>query len=621
MATLQSLRLREAPGSLLGKRRGLKVFMVSACMNVEPDMKSTRAHPADLYLGIEQAEEYLESGDEFRAREVVVRRRNIPSSDASVHVKWARLCEELGMARQARESYERALKISPDDSEVLYLLACLLHDTGYYEESIHYLKKAIKYNPAHSAAKRLLSADYRAIGFTGQADALHPQARKQSEPIRYFPPSISKENTRKFLDLFAGREVGFALQAINQQTGKVSFDFKDAPLDHDLVLKHINGDLTLAAFPLRTDNTVKYALVETRLRKRVLEANIKNQGYLTYLDEKALHHFLSLKRLAHQHGIPTYIDCSWDHSYRLWFFFREFIHFLKVKDFLNRFLNSSHPPDGNITVEPVLATKPVGIGWIEQAILLPFGINKATLKRYLFLDENGQPYKEQINFLKKIQEFPSKEAAGAFQKSRQFPFEGTEACLSEPVRQLIDSCPVLSELSRRSRAGRVLPYEEKVILFYTVGIIDSDGISLHRLLERCPDYNYQKVKRQVARLRQNPMSCLKIRELVPEITASVTCNCSFDLRGCKYPSPLLHLNPHLVPSSRELDVNKKMPIKEAAQRYINLKRQAAELERAMEKLSAILNAHCDKNGIDRIRAGNAILIRKKDKEKIFWEIG
>lgn len=589
-------------------------------LNMESNQFKMKADSFNPYLYIKQAEAYLESGDEFRAREVIVRRRNIPSDDPSVHVKWAKLCEELGMARQARESYERALKISPHDSEILYHLACLLKEIGYYEDSIHYLKKAIKYNPDHIEAKRVLSDDYRALGLTGQAEVLYPLPKKHTEPIRYFPPSISEEDTGKFLGLFAGREVGYALQVINEEIGTISYEFKEAPLDHDLVLKHINGDLTLTAYPLRTDNTVKYAIVETRLRKRVLKANIKNQAYLTYLNEKALHHSISLKQIVSQYGIPAYIDSSGDHSYRLWFFFSSFIHLLKVKDFLTRFLDELPIPDSNLVVEPILATKPVGIGWLEQAILLPLGINKATLKRSLFLDDHGRPYKEQLKFLKKIQEIPVREVKDAFRKSSLPVDKAGDIKLSEAIELLIHCCPVLSELSCRARSGRLLPYEEKVILFYTVGLIDRHGISLHRLLETSPDYNYEKVKRQVSRLKPNPISCLKIRELVPEITASVLCNCSFDLRGGKYPSPLLHVNPHLVPASKDFDIPEKISAREVAQRYVNLKRQAGEIEMAMKRLTTILDKYFNKDGIDKIRVGSSILQRKEDNGPAYWDI-
>jgi len=584
-------------------------------------MNKIKANSTDFFLRIEKVEGFLESGDESGARDMVVAGRNIPCDDPSIHARWAHLCEELGMAGQARESYERALKMCPGDSETLYRLARLLHDTGHYEQSIHYLKKAIKASPAHTEARQLLSTDYQALGLSGQADALHPQGQKHPEPIRYFPPSIGKEHTRIFLALFSGREDGHALQVMNRETGDSSFVFQSIPLNHDLVKAHIEGSLTLAAYPLRTDKTVKHVVIETRLRKRVLEANLKNRGYLIYLNEKALHHCLTLRRIAGTFAIPAYMDYCGDHRHRLWFFFREFIHFLKVKDFLTRLLAQAPEPDSNLLLEPLMATRPVGIGWIEQAVLLPFGINRATLKRCLFLDDDGQPYGEQLTFLSKIREISSRDTAKAFRTSGEPVHGAEENSLSQSVTLLVRSCPVLDELVRRAQKGRILSSEEKVILFYTIGLVSEDGGDLHSLLETCPDYNYQKVNRQVARLRKNPMSCLKIRELVPEITASVACNCSFDLRGGRYPSPLLHLNPHLVPPTRESNVKETMPIKEAAQRYLNLARQAAELERAMERLSVILNAHCDRDGLNRIKAGAATLIRREEGGTTFWEIG
>ena len=60
-------------------------------MNVESRMASIKVDPRDPYLYVKQAEGYLESGDEFRAREIILRRRNVPSNDPTVHLKWASL--------------------------------------------------------------------------------------------------------------------------------------------------------------------------------------------------------------------------------------------------------------------------------------------------------------------------------------------------------------------------------------------------------------------------------------------------------------------------------------------------------------------------------------------------
>jgi len=53
------------------------------------------------------------------------------------------------------------------------------------------------------------------------------------------------------------------------------------------------------------------------------------------------------------------------------------------------------------------------------------------------------------------------------------------------------------------------------------------------------------------RLKSNPISCPKIRELLPETTAYLPCNCSFMIPAGSYPSPLLHIDPVLIPSRKE----------------------------------------------------------------------
>ena len=108
--------------------------------------------------------------------------------------------------------------------------------------------------------------------------------------------------------------------------------------------------------------------------------------------------------------------------------------------------------------------------------------------------------------------------------------------------------------------------------------------------------------------------------MVPEITASVLCNCSFDLRGGKYPSPLLHVNPHFVPTSQDFDIPDKTSVKEAARRFVNLKRQAGEIEEAMKRLTTVLDSYCNKNEIDRISVAGSTLIRKKRNGTTHWDV-
>lgn len=572
---------------------------------------------ADVH--IVKARRLFEEGEEARAREVVIAWRAKAPEDPVIHTSWGDLCRELGMARQARESYERALRIASDAIPALYGLAVLLGDTGHMEDSVHYLKKTLRKDPHHTAAKGLLAEHYRALGLHGQAEMLAPGPLPAPEPERYFPPAVGGEDTARFLSLFRGKEVGYALQQIDEQTGESTFDFKERPLTTFQVERHIAGEMTLAAYPLRSDNTLKFAAVSVRVRKRVIGDNLKNLGYLAYLDEKARFEALSIRSLAYRAGVPAYTDHPGKNMYRVWFFFREFIHFLNVRDFLKRLLIDRPELGGPFVIEPLTGTRGIGVGWREQSILLPLGLNRTTGDRILFLDEEGEPFPEQLRFLKKIREIPFREALAGVQ--------GLSA--SEAGRQRkgvsrldpwVKRCAVIEELAQKARSGRILRHEEKMVLFYTVGLSDEDGNALHRILETCPDYRYSRAENQRERLKPNPMSCVKIRELLPEITASVSCNCSFDLRGGKYPTPLLHLKSDLVPACEEFEVPDGVPLREVAKRHVNLMRQFQEIERALLRTSVVLEGYFRRKGVERIRIGNTTLVRRVRESGSGWEM-
>jgi len=77
---------------------------------------------------------------------------------------------------------------------------------------------------------------------------------------------------------------------------------------------------------------------------------------------------------------------------------------------------------------------------------------------------------------------------------------------------------------QRALGGRILRREEKVALFYTLGLTDHDGDALHRVLEATRDYDHHKVERQRTRLHPNPVSCIKIWELLDNVSRGLRPN-------------------------------------------------------------------------------------------------
>ena len=580
-----------------------------------------------FYYQLKQAEEYLSKGQEEKARQLALLNLKQIPSEPTLCFRWAKVCEELGLARYALKFYRQALRASPKDDSILFNYALLLSDTGYYEDAIHYLKKAIKVNPENKDAKALLSRFLQEMGFYGQAELLQDIVPSK-EPVRYFPPTISKEHLDRLFELFSGKEVGYAIQVLDSVTSEPSFKFINSAITLDTLKKHINGDLTVALYPIRSDNTAKYAAIRIRIKNRILKQNVKNTGYLTYLKEKIRNYTLSLVDVAYKVGIPVYVDHSGDFSYRSWFFFKDFVHFLKIRRFLKTFIQHLPPLETYMVLEFLIGTQPIGIGWIEHPVILPFGINLVTKKRFLFIDRDGNPYEDQLKFLKKIQQTPFKDSFYSLKidlhksdstANKELSFLSS-ASIRKTVEDMIKSCSVLKAIVIKANSGHILRNEEKLVLFYTVGLLDPDGTSLHRILYPCPDYNYTKVERQRVRLKPNPISCIKIRELIPELTSSVLCNCVFDLRGGRYPSPVMHVNPALVSPKSEFDISEKLPIKDVVRKYISLKHQKTEVDFAINKTVKVLEKYYRSTGKDRISIDGLTVYRVETKKGIDWKI-
>jgi hypothetical protein len=168
------------------------------------------------------------------------------------------------------------------------------------------------------------------------------------------------------------------------------------------------------------------------------------------------------------------------------------------------------------------------------------------------------------------------------------------------VEALLLKCLVLAEIINKARAGRNLSRQEKLILYYTLGLVDDGGRSIHYVLEPTPEYRPQKVDKLISQLKSNPVSCPKIRELLPETTAYVRCDCDFLIPEGGYPSPLIHVNPGLVEGKRDALLASPHSLQEAARRYISLLSEIEQLKKSLLKLENVIIPLFDKKKVNQI---------------------
>ena len=360
------------------------------------------------------------------------------------------------------------------------------------------------------------------------------KSRKRLRPLAFRP---TEKDLSCFLDLFIGREVGYARYFI-ESTGKTSYSHVQGVIGFAEVMEHLQGKNTYALYSLRSDRTLKHCAIRIRIPWRKVVANIKNTGFLSISEDNVDHDGREVVQTSKEYLIPAYLECPGGRERRIWFFFEEFIPLEMAERFLNSVLDTVPAPGLDLSFDLLLGFRGTGIGSADHPIMLPLGINRGTGRRSFFFDEDGTPYEDQILFIKKIRTI-SRDGVRDFLRTVQRGSERFSQPIHDSLKRLQENCPVIRELLRKASSGRNLRHEEKLVLYFTVGFLKDGFHSLHLVLEPCPDYRPGKVDRMTSRLGSNPISCPKIRQLLPQTTAYLKCDCSFDVPLRGYPSPLL----------------------------------------------------------------------------------
>lgn len=558
---------------------------------------------------IDLAARYIEDGNEHDARRIILQRRRIPGQDASHYAKWAELCEDLGMSRQAIESWQMALAQDSTNGEYLYRLGILLFESGNIEKAIKFLRKSLDNASFHIQAKKVLAGIYEEIGEFGSARKLQKDLKTPAGENKDFqkedlvePPRITRNDVVQMHSLFKGRELGYAIQEIDQ-AGRAVFHYHDLPLKGQKIIDHIMGRITIGIYLLRKDKTLKLFSIWLKVNKKRLMENFKNKSYIILLEEKVHEYSARITALCRSFGISAYIDYGGEYDRRVWFFFSEFLSYQLVENFAKNIFNQLPATSSDIQVEVFLGLQSTGIGWQHAPILLPFGINRKTGNRCLFLEHDGRPFADQPAFIQKVRsikgEIVRKYLNHEYRKMRNFH----EAVPKPPdaILKLTRSCSILDETIRKARSGRSLSNNEKLLIFYTVGLINDNMNSIHYTLEHTPDYRPDKVERLVSQLRPNPMSCPKIRELLPEVTTYKKCDCTFVIPDGGYPSPLIYVDPKLVERKKIMDFNSQGTLQEASRKYIHLYREYAEINKALSKLESVIISMLKQKHTDEVK--------------------
>jgi len=398
---------------------------------------------------------------------------------------------------------------------------------------------------------------------------------------RIFERIPSQDDLQWLLLLLGGLKSAFAEEVYNAQTAQLTLFHHDSPLTPELLQQSLQGHRSLWFYPI--DENMQACILLLRYYIKPSQATLDAYMQTTLL-QSAIHH---VNILLH-HNIVSYLVQNDKISLYLYIFLAASAHFLMLREIAIRLVNTLPLPKSGIAITPFLYTEPRGLHWQESAVPIPLTQNSIDgTYRFFLCTQRQVVHEDQIAHLRRIkrQELAViREFIGKGPWARA-DFSPKRMKTGDDISRLQDACGVIRHLTTKAQHGRRLTEEERRVLYYTIGFLSHEA--MHHILSLCPDYKPKTVDRQLANLYVRPISCPRIRELLPGLTSAMDCHCVFDPRHLqlgRYPSPLLHVQPELVPSMDKRYSAAYATSKEIGQRYLTV---LQELQAVAEELNVL----------------------------------
>ena len=223
----------------------------------------------------------IEGGDNDGALDAISHGIEIPTDDPEIHYQWGSLYDTLGLSPQARDEYYSALRFNPTHKESAYSIGLSHLKDGDIEKSLRFLQKAVQLDPDFAEAHLALGKALESWGLSGAAKKAFKQARELDPELQIQVPILedkepakpfqyTKDDMQLFMSLFSGREGVFATQWVNS-AGKNGYTPVYNPLSEDHVETHLSGKETLGLYMLRSDNTVRFGVIDIDITKAILQ--------------------------------------------------------------------------------------------------------------------------------------------------------------------------------------------------------------------------------------------------------------------------------------------------------------------------------------------------------------
>lgn len=447
---------------------------------------------------------------------------------------------------------------------------------------------------------------------------------------RIFPRDFTKKDLERFLYLFSGRNDLLAEEFLwDYYHQKTTYDVQKIPYDETRLLIHLYGKKSLMYYPI--DFNLKTNVII------ILIDYLNQHKYSRFSDEslytgiKSHSKFWEIINKFYNAEINPAVELFNRYQLRLWIFLNYRIHFLKARKLTISLINFFYKNECNLSLKPIYLTDINHIHWKEIPIPLPLGIiPKSGGTRRLFINHKTLTfYQDQIEYLNNIKLLSKPDVISDLDNyiseynSDKRLFKYREETKINALKNLREKCKIIDYLIAKSESGLYLTDDEKKILYYTISFLDVDKKILRDVLSKTPNFKEKSFLRQIENLYPRPISCPKIRELIPNIVNALDCSCIFnqeDLSLGRYPSPILHFNPLFVPTIEEKDTVKFSTPLELAKKFLSLLQEVDAIERKRMLLLDELVKSLKMHNKRRLKVDNIIIYLNDEDNDIRVEV-
>ena len=493
--------------------------------------------------------------------------------------------------------------------------------------------------------------DYeKAAAWQEKADRIQKKPEISVIPVESMPTEfhVDKNTAEKLKKHFAGREDIYSQESIGYDKKRQS-QLQPQALSSEIVNRHLAGAATIGTYIQRPNATVHFMVFDVDVsRKILLQYERGTEEFKTYLTQ-ALHYSYDILKCLQNMGMRSYIEYSGSRGYHVWLLLSEWIPVRYANMFFEVMVAKlPEVPDG-ISLEQFPNRTHVKPGKYGQVLKLPLGVHIRTGERSYFLDESGNAVADVNTFLDSLscQSLAAIKKVLAANPGQREPEKRIEVDndisvfgenLDSGVKEVLTKCNLMRYLCLKAKNTAYLSHFERMSILYVFGHMGDAGKEfVHQVMGYTMNYSYNTTQRFIDKIPEKPVSCLKLRDQYPQITAEIGCSCSFKrTKGC-YPSPVLHaisLSDDLqsgvtLPTSRTLtkekekmvmdEINIHVKAQELAKKILSMKKQQRDLDRSIRGVEKELCKIYDDAVIDCLEIEMGMLVRKKIGENGDYE--